>query len=385
MKVLHVIDSAGVYGAEKVLLSLAGASASRGHEVFVGTIVAEHDVGDPLGESAVAQGLRHVRFQMRDGPNAGGLRRIVAFAREQAIDVIHSHGYKANILLACAPRREAPWALVCTLHGWTSGGRWRKLRLYEALERRLLRRFDHVVAVSSRIAEEVRRRVAPERLTTIANGVEVADVGSTEPVHYRCSVRAPRPVELLAVGRLSVEKGFDLLIGAVRRLRERGIDVHLKIVGEGPERGTLEARIAASSLAGSVELCGYQRNLRSFYRAADFFVLSSRTEGLPIVLLEAIAQGTPVVASAVGDVSAVLEGGRCGWLISRPEEDAIVEALIEALQSPPEVRLERSRQARERIGTAYSVTAMADRYLAVYLQSQEFSAHARHVRNRAYR
>ena len=140
---------------------------------------------------------------------------------------------------------------------------------------------------------------------------------------------APHPpakachAELLAVGRLGAEKGFDMLIAAMCILRDRGVAARLRIAGEGPERPKLEAQIAAHSLGGIVELLGYQAGLSSLYRAADFFVLSSRTEGLPIVLLEAMAYGTPVIASAVGEVPTVLDDGRCGWLIEHLSADDI--------------------------------------------------------------
>jgi glycosyltransferase involved in cell wall biosynthesis len=369
LRILHVIDSAGVYGAERVLLSLAAESARRGHEVFVATVVSPLDKGDPLGDAAVGSGLHHVRFLMRDGPNVSGLRRILHFARDRSIDVIHSHGYRANILFACVPRRGHRWVLICTLHGWTSGGRLEKLRLYEVLERRLIRRFDHVVAVSSKIADQVRCRSLGERLSTIANGVASVDHASPrDPPRIESPLGSGHP-DLLAVGRLGVEKGFDLLIAAMCILRERGVAARLKIAGEGPERPKLEAQIAAHSLDGIVELLGYQAVVSPLYRAADFFVLSSRTEGLPVVLLEAMAHGTPVIASAVGEVSEVLEGGRCGWLIRHLDAGAIAQTLSEAMAADPGERATRMRRARERVHAAYSVTTMTDRYLAVYLQA----------------
>jgi glycosyltransferase involved in cell wall biosynthesis len=366
MRILHVIDSAGIYGAEKVLLSLAMECARAGHEVSVGTIVSPLDSGDPLGAAVRSLGLHHVSFGMADGFNLSGLWRIRRYAKDQSIDLIHSHGYKANILLGCLPRRLRGWALVCTLHGWTSSGRKDRLWLYETLERRLIRRFDQVVAVSDRVARQVAGPALQGRLATIPNGIPVPSHADRTGLPDFASQSGATPLQLLAVGRLGREKGFDLLLEAIGRLRDIGIIAHLRIAGEGPERSSLQRQIEALALSDAVELLGYRQDVESLHRASDFFVLSSRTEGLPIVLLEAMLCETPVVATAVGDVPAVLEGGRCGWIATEPSVDALTQALTEAIVAGEPERRRRVQCARSRVEAAYSATAMANRYLATY-------------------
>lgn len=368
MRILHVIDSAGIYGAEKVLITLAVETTRQEHEVYVGTIVSPHDASDALGDAVIAKGMRHVRFQMRDGLNLPGLQQIIRFARDQRIDVIHSHGYKANILLACVPRRLRSWGQVCTLHGWTSATRFQKLRLYEMLERRMVRRFDYVIAVSDKIAEHTRHRSFADRLVVIPNGVDTAGKLSRPTLEQRQSDELPR---LLAVGRLGPEKGFDLLIEAMQRLRISGIGATLVIVGHGSERPRLAAQIAAHDLGDYVQLVGYQSNVEPFYSDADIFVLSSRTEGLPIVLLEAMVHGVAVVATAVGEVPKVLEDGRCGWLIAVPTVEGVARVLAEAIQASGVERRSRAQRARDRVLEGFSAASMALRYLDVYARAAQ--------------
>lgn len=368
MRVLHLIDSAGVYGAEKVLLSLARESAKSGHDVIVGTIVGPTDLGDPLGDAARAMNIAHVQFGMRDGVDIAGLRRVVQFVGERRVQVIHTHGYKANILIALVPRSGREWVQICTLHGWTSRSRMSRLALYEVAERLLLHRSDEIVAVSAEIAEKVRAPAIVGRLTTIPNGIELGDVVAAVD-RGSAAERDRRPTELLAVGRLGAEKGMDLVIHAVHQLRARGDDICLSIAGAGPESDRLRSLVDELSLNGHVRFLGYRTDVGGLLEKADFFVLGSRTEGLPIVLLEAMAYGTPVICTPVGDIPKVLDDGRCGWLASEVSIDSVAEAIRTAVTAAPEEIVSRVVSALEQVRSHHSSSAMAERYLAIYSQA----------------
>ena len=368
MRILHVIDSGGLYGAERVILTLGSECRKLGHEICVGTIVAPEDNGDPLGEAAVREGLKHVQFRMRDGLNVRGLREIFAFAREQSIDIIHSHGYKANILLALAPRRMRPCAMVCTLHGWTSKSSFQKLAVYENLEKVLVRRFDYVVAVSDSIQQKIQPLVRKGQVLKIANGMPVSLSSPSERsrVWQESKGTEGDPISLLAIGRLSYEKGFDILIAAARLLREQGVHVSVRIAGDGPRKNELSGLIEAAELKGQVLLTGYVTDPRPLYLAADIFVLSSRTEGLPLVLLEAMSLGTPVIATPVGDVPQVLGEEECGHLLTSTDAPTLAKAVCEFIEAGAAARERVVRNAKRRIEQEYSATAMAEKYLHIY-------------------
>lgn len=368
LRILHVIDSGGLYGAERVLLGLARQCAKVGDEVFVATLVSPHDDGDPLGAAAVTSGLPHQPFMVPDGLRPGVIRQVLEFARLRQIDIIHSHGYRANIMLGLVPRRYRPCAMVCTLHGWTATGRWEKLAIYERLERLVVRRFDRVVAVSESIQSALARTVPASRLARVRNGIDVEVAGAVRTTEAGSAHHdANRIPVLLAAGRLSEEKGFDLLVEAVAKLREQGTAVRVQIVGDGPLQESILRQVSDLGLETQVELLGYRESLGPLFLAADLFVLPSRSEGLPLVLLEAMAHRVPVVATPVGEVPTVLEAGRLGTLAQAADADALADAMRSGL-----VRLREwhgvTKQARDRVAKAYSVESMAVGYRAEYLR-----------------
>jgi glycosyltransferase involved in cell wall biosynthesis len=352
-----------MYGAEKALLGLAIECRNLGHEVCVGTIVSTQDHADALGDAAIAAGLDHVQFRMRDGLNLRGLRRILKYAREQHTDVIHSHGYKANILLALTPRRARPCAIICTLHGWTSAGGMSRMAFYEWLERRLVGAFDRIVVVSNAIKAQVGR--SHDRVLLVPNGVSLREDPRPELLGAR-STGKNGPIKILAAGRLSHEKGFDVLIGAIALLKASKIAVQLTIAGEGPQRTELEAQILAAGLAGAVRLAGYADDMNRLYDEADMFVLCSRTEGLPMVLLEAMSRGVPVIATAVGEVPEVLGHGNYGRLVGHADPVDLADA-IKAQVGESQARVcAMIAGAAEQIRGSYSAEAMATAYCSAY-------------------
>lgn len=370
LRILHVMDSGGLYGAERVLLNLGAECRKLGHEVCIGTIVAPRDHEDALGEAAKAAGLDHVQFRMRDGPNLRGLQQIFRCARAQRVDIIHSHGYKANILLALTPRRLRPCPMVCTMHGWTASGKLSRLALYEWLDRRLVGAFDRVVVVSRKIEELLSR--LDDRVVLVPNGVTVDHDFKPDEAKARRTTQ-DGVTRILAAGRLSPEKGFDALIHAIEVLRTRGVAARLTIAGEGPIRAQLEAQVHKASLGGEVWFAGYVRNMDHLFIESDLFVLSSRSEGLPLVLLEAMSRGLPVIATAVGQVPEVLGQGEFGRLINSADPETLADAIQAQAHESRERTTAIVERAARHVNHVYSAERMAAAYCRIYL----YCAHER--------
>lgn len=363
MRVLHVIDSGGLYGAENMLLDLATEQAEMGHRPAIASI------GESGGEKAIereaaARGIRVERFRMRPGPNVAGALRILSFADRESMHLIHSHGYKGNILLGTIPRRWRRRPLLATLHGYTSLERLTRMKMYEWLDAHLLRLLDAVVLVDPALKLHPRlRNCAPTGCRVIGNGIRLRPSPGVPP--------DPAVVDFCrggftigAIGRLSPEKGFADLIAAFGNLVRGGEDLRLVIIGEGAEREELQARIDTLNLKTRVLLAGYRPAARDYLPLLGAFVLPSHTEGLPITLLEAMHAGVPIVATRVGGIPNVLEEGRAGLLVP-PGSVADLARGILALRERPALGRELVARARQRV-VGYSSRRMATQYENIY-------------------
>lgn len=374
MRILHLIHSEGIYGAETILLYLAREQQQRGHEPFIGSVRDPGTPETPFEALARSHGLPLVPIRIAPRPTPAVVASLLRTVRALAPDVLHSHGYKANILLGPVPRRRRG-AMLATLHGWTNTRRFSRMWLYEQLERLALRRLDAVVVVASYMLKlRALQWVPASRCRVIENGIppltvrlkDFAARGITSLPAELVEFTMRRPT-LVAIGRLSPEKGFMLLLEAFARTQAQATTSHqLLIVGEGPQRELLETRVAALGLSGAVCLAGYVDGADRLLEHAAGFVMSSLTEGMPLVLIEALQWQTPILATSVGGVTEMLDEGRRGRLVA-PND---LGALTHGLQSMMSARLGATGAgvgaSLHTIQQRYTSGRMADEYLNAY-------------------
>ena len=266
--------------------------------------------------------------------------KIVSRAREQVRrlkpDIWHGHDYKSN-LLGLLLSREHPMKLVTTVHGWVQKT-W-KTPLYYAIDRRCLPRYDQVICVSQDLFSDCQRLgVAPEKLSLINNAIALEDYApslTTDVAKRKLGIATDRRL-LVGVGRLSAEKGFDLLIKAVANLNRAGRDVPLAIAGDGDARESLQELISQLDCGDKVKLLGFVKDTQLVYQAADMFVLSSYREGLPNVVLEAMASGVPVLSTNIAGMPTLVEDGVNGKLIEPGSVEALQNSIDELLDDEPQ-------------------------------------------------
>jgi len=275
---------------------------------------------------------------VRDGGvlDFGVASRVAKLCRALRPAIWHAHEYKSNIL-GVIVRRLVPLKLVTTVHGWGSlSDGHLKTRAYKAIDKRSLRHFDAVIAVSADIFDECLARGVPsERCHLIRNAIDLGDFRRTLP---RSEARQafPFPVKgclIGAMGRLAEEKGFGVLIRAVARLIADGHDLSLWIAGEGQLKAELQSLVDGLGCEDRIRLLGHVSPARSFFEALDLFVLSSYDEGLPNVVLEAMAMEVPVVATRVAGIPSLIQDGENGILISSGSVDAICQAVQHMVQN----------------------------------------------------
>ncbi len=372
MRILHLIDSGGVYGAERVLLYLCREQLRQGHEVSIGSIGRPGAGENALEAQAKTWDVSVVPIRIPRLPSVGVVRHLLATKRLLKADLVHSHGYRGNILLGPVPRSwRGP--MLTTLHGWTGGGRFSAMRLYEQLDHWSLRRIDSIVAVSgSMLKLPALARMAPSRLRVIENGippleVRMADLaaGHAAPLPAAATAFVRRRPTLLAIGRLSHEKAFGLLLESFAQARAQSPSSHqLLIAGEGPEREALVRRIGALGLQEDVYLAGYVEGADRLLKDAAGFVMSSLTEGLPLVLLEAMQWRVPILATAVGAIPELLGDGSRGQLVA-PGDAAALASGLRKLMAPEDPGLGVAL-AHAAVSQHYTSARMAAQYLAAY-------------------
>ncbi|MDY6903898.1 MAG: glycosyltransferase [Thermodesulfobacteriota bacterium] len=331
MKILHVIDSGGLYGAEKILLDLVKEQAKKGLKPEIASIGEKSIPEKPLEKEAREAGLPLSIFRMRPGPNLLGAMNIRNYAVRNGFDIYHSHGYKGNILLGYMPFVLRQLPVIATLHGYTGTGKGlSKIHLYEWLDRLVLRRLDAVVLVSGRMLDHPKLMgIKNINYQVIENGIDLQPIKKSAGNLQSAKVTdfCKNGFIVGAVGRLSKEKGHEFLIDAFGRIVQNIAEAKLLILGEGPMRQSLEQKVSEQGLNNRVLMPGYVGNASQFMTFFDVFVLSSMTEGLPVTLLEAMRAEKPVVATNVGAMTDFVQHGKNGLLVNPADAGSLAKAV----------------------------------------------------------
>lgn len=357
LRVLHLFTPAQAGGLESVLEMLLPGLVESGVNVGATAVIGPDEPEPPSLEVLRAGGvdLQVNRIEGR------AYRREIALHRSRirafGANVVHTHGYRADVL---GSRAAGSAARVTTVHGFT-GGDW-KNRLYEWLQVRAYRHFDGVCAVSEPLRRQLLARGVPaDRVHLLPNAFRPAPL--LERAEARRELRLPGEGRILGwVGRFSREKAPDLFLRMAAALADR--EVRFVLVGDGPMRASLESQARELGIADRVSWTGLIPKAGRCYRAFDGYVLSSRTEGTPIALFEAMAAGVPVVVTRVGGVPQVIDEAS-GWLVD-PENVTSLAAAVTALLAEPQAAASRARSARARLDTTFAVAPWLDRHCDLY-------------------
>jgi glycosyltransferase involved in cell wall biosynthesis len=330
-----------------------------------------HPPDDPgfqmLRQRARASGCPLIGITDRGPLDADVARVMLRLCRNLGVRIWHAHDYKSNAL-GLLLRQFHPMRLVTTVHGWVT--RTSRTPVYYAVDRWCLARYDAVICVSEDLAEQARRAgVVDTRCLMLPNAVDTDLFRRHQPAaHAELRRRFGVPPGRLvvgAVGRLNYEKGFDLLLRGLATVLDNGIDCELWIAGEGPEEAALGGLIHQLGLSDRVRLLGYWNDLLQLYEAFDVFVLSSRREGLPNVVLEALATEVPVVATRVPGLAPVLRDGHTALMVDIDDIGALSAALRRLLDNVS-LRADLARAGRTLVSTRYSFAWRVSNELAVY-------------------
>ena len=285
------------------------------------------------------------------------VRRLLDASRP---DIVHTHGYRTDLLDSGIARRMGI-PTVTTIHG-SSRMSWRT-EVYEAIQFRLLRRFQAIVAVSRPLVADLRRAGVPaDRIHLVPNAWD----GRSHPLprlEARCALGLPLDAFVVGwVGRLIPVKGCDVFLRAVSTLRD--LSVHASIIGAGPERESLATLVARQGMADRVHFHGPREGAANLFRAFDVWVLSSRSEGTPMALFEAMAAGVPIVATDVGGVGDVVSQGEA--CLVPPDDPAALAACLRDIHAGRLRTRERVAAATARLMEQFGTDQWIERHVELY-------------------
>jgi glycosyltransferase involved in cell wall biosynthesis len=359
--VMHLVASPFVGGPERQMLGLAAAQRGVERTVFVG-----FPEGKALDERVRAAGFESHLLASTGRPLRSAVREVEGVLGRIRPDVVVTHGYKPDLVGLLAARRAGIPQLAVS-HGWT--GATFRVRLNEALDKLVMRGARRVVAVSHRQGQRVKNAgIRGDRVVVIQNAVDTSRFAPPDDAARR-ELEAFFPTcpdrIVIAAGRLSPEKGFGDLVRAARLVVDRMPGVAFLLVGDGPLRESLAGEVRAAGLEGSFAFAGFRGDLDRLLPAADLFVQSSHTEGLPNVVLEAGACAVPMVATDVGGTGEVLEDGRGGFLVPPRDPGRLAARVVEILSDPDGAR-RMGEEARRRIQSDFTFAAKAAAYRRMY-------------------
>jgi glycosyltransferase involved in cell wall biosynthesis len=374
VRVLRVIARLNMGGPALHVAYLTAGLAPRGYEttLVAGSLARGEDsmafVADELGIGV--ERIEELHREISPLRDAVAIVRLARLIRRVRPHILHTHTAKAGAvgrLAALLAGDARPPIVVHTFHGHVLRGYFDPLRTagFRLLERWLATKTTALVAVSPQVRDDlVALGVAPrERFVVVRVGIELEQRVAAERDGRGESRRVlgigPDRFAVGWIGRMTGVKRTEDVLRAFRRLRDRGVDACLCMIGDGPDRPAVERRAHELGVMRDTLFLGYQEEVAPFYAAFDAMILPSINEGTPVSAIEALAAGRPVVATRVGGVPDVVREGEDGFLVDPGDVDALADRLAR-LAADPELRERLGAAGRARVVPRYSVGRLVD-------------------------
>ena len=374
LRVLHPITRLTLGGSSENTIASCVALDRAGYQCLVATSFRESDASSL--DDARRRGCRVVDIpalgrEIAPLGDLAALAELVRSIRRERPAIVHTHTSKAGFVGRLAAVIARVPAVIHQPHGHIFYGYYspRRTAVFTALERMAARWTDRIITLTDRgAAEHLARGIGrAEQYVTVPSGVPTAELRATAPPRGEARARLgldPDAFVVVGLGRLVPIKGFDLLVRALPAVAEQVPSARVLLVGDGAERQRLEAVAASLDVTRQLRLAGETLDVAAYLAAADVVAVPSRNEGMGRVIVEAMALGLPVVATAVGGIPAVVTDGECGRLIAPEDVDALSAALIE-LGRDPALRRKLGEAAMQR-AEAFSTSVAREKLLAVY-------------------
>jgi sugar transferase (PEP-CTERM/EpsH1 system associated) len=360
--VCQLVHSLNVGGAEILADRFARQLQHRARMVFA----CLDDLG-PLGEQLVRENTRVEQLHRRPGFDLRCAWRLGRFLKQEKVALVHAHQYTPYFYATLARMMRGGPPILFTEHGRFFPDLPNRKRML--VNPRLLRRDDRIVAVGECVRQALihNEGFPAERIEVIYNGV---DLQRFEKVGHRETTRQAIGCSnddflCIFVARLDPIKDHRTAILAIREVVKQRPNVRLLVVGDGPQRGVLEELIRKEGLAASVRMLGTRRDIPELLSAADLFLLTSVSEGIPLTIIEAMGIGLPVVATNVGGIGEVVIDQATGFFFPAGDYHGMAAA-VRRLAEDPDLCRRMGAAGRERAVRCFSERTMIEKYDAVY-------------------
>lgn len=363
IRVLQLGSPTGLYGAERWILALLRYLDCEKTESVVAVIKDDPRLDAPICREAERMGIRTQVFIAYGRVNLSAVRQLKKFIVEEGIHILHTHGYKTDIIGLLAVQGTG-CRIVSTPHGWSTQAGF-KIQIYENMDRLAFLFFDAVAPLSKGLSD--RLKVIPKlskRVHLIINGVDLDEVKSVRGINSEVQDWKESGHRVVGyIGQLIQRKGLDILLKAVAKLDWPHLRV--AIVGEGEERKSLEGIANSLGIENRVRFFGFRNDRMEFLKGLDAFVLPSRLEGIPRCLMEAMAARIPVVASDTPGCADLIHDEETGLLFRTDDVDSLVKKLRRMLEDDV-ARARIEQNAFDCVCRRYSAESMAHRYESLY-------------------
>lgn len=367
LKVLHIRSSGSVLGAENVVIEIAKESQNYGVESIIGIPVLDCDGIPEFAKYAESNQLNVKVFNYPSLINRKLPKDIKEYVNKNNIDVIHCHGYQEDFYAWMANTKKP---LIATNHLWKRTTL--KLKLYMILDALILKRFNHIIAVSKPILKELHKLGFKKNKTSIiANGVncerfKLKQNNKIDP-NLKQSLNIPETNLVLGmISSLTVEKGHIYALEAFKQCLEQTTQpLTLLIIGDGSDKDSIKNKVKELQLTEHVIFTGTRKDIPEIFSIMDIYLLTSLNEGLPISLLEAMASQLPIISTNVGDINTVIKNEINGFLVESKDILNIRNSLLKLINDT-ELRIQLAKAASKTIENHYSSSQMSKAYCELY-------------------
>jgi len=352
MKIAHVVDSMEIGGAETLVSQMCGLQRERGHDPRVYAVGALGALGERMREDGFA-------VQAKVGRHlSDSMRNFYRVFKESRPDVVHLHNPTPTIYAGMAARMAGVPCIVSTRHSLVAPPRRLVVELKYAVAAACC---DWIVGICDATANNMKsiHSVPARKIVRIYNGAVPLKRVDKEKMPLKSGFT------LVYVGRLAPVKNHALLLNAFCAAHLSRPNLQLWMVGDGSEREALENLATSLGIAGQVTFFGQQLDVAPFFSAADAFIMSSKSEGLPISLLQSFSLGLPAIVTNVGGMAEVVRLAKAGFTASATDPAEMTAAILR-LAGSDEDRRQFSMNAESAFHSLFTLETMVDAYMDLY-------------------